>query len=93
MYSFPDGVADIQQAFMNPALIDSKHFVSDSVDRFTMWATASTSIGAMMHETGHSMGLPHSRDPRDMMTRGMDYISRNFTFIEPPSRFSTETWP
>jgi hypothetical protein len=85
MYSFPDSIADIQKSFLNPTVIDHKRYVSDSVKRYTMWATASTSIGAIMHEIGHSMGLPHSDDPRDIMTRGIDNLGRNFVFYDPPS--------
>src|SRR5690606_24548167 len=29
--------------------------------------------------------LPHTLDWRDMMTRGMDHIGRNFVFYDPPS--------
>lgn len=90
MYSFPDSVADIQKAFVNPMPIDPKMWVSDSAGRHTMWSIASTSIGAMMHEVGHSMGLPHTVDWRDMMTRGMDHIGRNFVFYDPPSKQAAE---
>lgn len=90
MYAFPDSIAEVQAAFVNPMPIDPTAYVSDSAGRHTMWSIASTSIGAMMHEVGHSMGLPHTVDWRDMMTRGMDHIGRNFVFYDPPSHHNAE---
>src|SRR5690606_7337193 len=75
---------------VNPLPIDPKMWVSDSAGRHTMWSIAPTSLRAMMHEVGHSMGLPHTVDWRDMMTRGMDHIGRNFVFYDPPSKQAAE---
>jgi hypothetical protein len=86
VYAFPDSLADVQKAFMDATPVDGKKFVDDSAGRSTMWGVASTSIGAMMHEIGHSMGLPHVIDGRGIMRRGFDNFGRNFVFQDPPSK-------
>src|SRR5207253_500131 len=73
---------------MDTQRIDTAKFQSDSINRDTYWACASTTIGAALHELGHTFGLPHSNDPRDMMTRGFDYFNRAFTFVDPESRIN-----
>ncbi|MEI7898663.1 MAG: hypothetical protein WCK89_00295 [bacterium] len=90
LYSYPTRLADIQKAFMDATPIDTDNFSSDSVGRHTFWANASTSIGATLHEIGHTFGLPHSRDGFDIMTRGMDFFSRFWVLREAPKRGQTK---
>jgi hypothetical protein len=84
MFTWPNKLADAQAAFMNETAIDHTKVFSDSVGRHTFWAAASTTIGAVLHELGHTFGLPHSREPHDIMTRGIDRFNRAFTFVDPP---------
>jgi len=84
LFTWPSRLADVQAAFLDDRRIDTKRFFSDSVGRHTFWAAASTTIGAALHELGHTMGLPHTRHPHDIMTRGIDRLNRVFTFVEPP---------
>jgi hypothetical protein len=91
VYSFPDSIATVQKTFTDATPIDVNHYVSDSIGRNTIWGTASTSIGAMLHELGHSMSLPHSTDPRDIMTRGIDNFGRYFVLQDPPSARNPKT--
>ncbi|MGB2823603.1 MAG: metallopeptidase, partial [Phycisphaerae bacterium] len=84
LFTWPDGLAEVQKAFMNATPVDPKKWFSDSVGRHTFWAIASTTMGAALHELGHTFGLPHSRDAHDIMTRGHDRLNRFFTLIEPP---------
>ena len=91
LFSWPDSVASVQAAFMNAARVDPKKVFSDSVGRHTFWANASTTMGAALHEIGHTFGLPHSRDVHDMMTRGHDRLNRFFTLVEPPHAGRKET--
>jgi hypothetical protein len=83
LFTWPSSLADAQKGFMDTRIIDTKNFFSDSVGRHTFWAAASTTIGAALHELGHTFGLPHSRHNNDIMTRGFDRFNRVFTLIEP----------
>jgi len=84
LFTWPGSLQEVQKAFMDTTVIDTENFFSDSVGRHTFWATASTTLGAALHELGHTFGLPHSREPHDIMTRGFDHFNRFFTLIEPP---------
>lgn len=84
LFSWPDSVSQAQETFMNAAIVDHTQFFSDSMGRHTFWANASTTMGAALHEIGHTFGLPHSRDVHDIMTRGHDRLNRFFTLLEPP---------
>ncbi len=84
LFTWPDSLAGAQAAFMDARRVDTTKFFSDSVGRNTYWACASTTIGAALHELGHTFGLPHSTGPLDIMTRGHDQLNRFFTLIEPP---------
>jgi len=84
LFTWPGSLSNAQEAFMDTCTIDTRKFFSDSVGRDTFWATASTTIGAALHELGHTFGMPHSRHHHDIMTRGFDRFNRVFTLIEPP---------
>lgn len=90
MYCYPARLADIQKAFMDATPIDTDRFSSDSAGRHTFWANASTSIGATLHETGHTFDLPHVRDWTGIMSRGFDFFSRFWTLQEAPRRGQTK---
>ncbi len=84
LFTWPDSLADVQKAFMNATPVDPNKWFSDSVGRHTFWAITSTTMGAALHELGHTFGLPHSRDRHDIMTRGHDRFNRFFALVEPP---------
>jgi hypothetical protein len=84
IFTWPDSIDEAQKAFMNTTRIDTTKFFSDSVERHTFWAAASTTIGAALHELGHTFALPHSQSHHDIMTRGFDRFNRALTLIEPP---------
>lgn len=75
MRYWPDSVDDAFRAFHDATKVDPKISFDDSGLRFTAWANASTTIGAMMHEMGHTFGLPHTTDRRCIMSRGFDQFS------------------
>ncbi len=84
LFTWPSSLADVQKAFMDTRPIDPKKTFSDSTGRHTFWGAASTTIGATLHEMSHTFGLPHTREPYDIMTRGFDHFNRAFTFVDPP---------
>lgn len=58
----------------------------DTAHRGTVWASAATTIGALLHEVGHTLGLGHCKQPGCVMLRGGDRLARLLVAVEPPSR-------
>ncbi|MEL7335756.1 MAG: metallopeptidase, partial [Planctomycetota bacterium] len=84
VFSWPSSLPDTIPVFKDDSRFDSSTVHNDSIGRDTIWALASTTLGATLHETGHTFGLPHCRDPKGIMTRGFDHFNRVFTLREPP---------
>jgi hypothetical protein len=84
LYTWPNGLSDVVRVFSDATRVDPMRVLDDSCGRGTYWATASTTIGAMGHELGHTFDLPHTTEPRGLMGRGFDWFNRSFTRIEPP---------
>ena len=84
LFTWPSSLRDVQTVFLDATPVDPGAVFSDSVGRHTIWAIASTTLGAALHELGHTFGLPHCVDRHDIMTRGGDRLNRFFTFVEPP---------
>ncbi len=80
---WPTTVSDSVRAFTDNRVIDPKVELDDSGLRYRAWANASTTIGAMMHELGHTFGLPHTIDGRCVMSRGFDQFSAALIGFEP----------
>ncbi len=92
VFSWPDSIAGAQAAFLDDRKVDPARVHEDSAGRGTYWAVASTTLGATLHEMGHTFGLPHCKDPRCIMTRGFDRLNRFFVFEDrfpgkPPKTF------
>jgi hypothetical protein len=85
VFSWPGSIGSAQAAFSDATRVDGSRSFDDSSGRGSYWGLASTTIGAMLHEMGHTFDLPHSNDGYDVMTRGFDHFNRAFTVIEPPS--------
>jgi hypothetical protein len=83
MWSWPTRLGEVDRAFGDSMPVPPEVH-DDSAHRGVRWALASTTIGAMLHEMGHTFGLPHTSDPRSIMTRGFDRFNRMFTLVEPP---------
>lgn len=86
LFSWPGALSDVFEAFSDTTAVDSVRIHDDSVGRSTFWGLLSTTLGATLHELGHTFDLPHSTQPMDIMTRGFDHMNRVFSLIEPPPR-------
>lgn len=91
VFCWPRDISTALDAFADDAKVDPKKVHEDSAGRGTYWAVASTTIGATLHEMGHTFGLPHCTDGLGIMTRGFDHFHRVFTFFDPPSGHNRST--
>ncbi len=85
MRYWPKTVQDSSRAFHDVTVVDPKVSFDDSGLRYRAWANAATTIGAMMHEMGHTFGLPHTTDGRCIMSRGFDQFGAALFGTEPRS--------
>lgn len=86
-YAWPTGVTNIYPTFMSDVQIDEKNFHADDVGRYAVWATAATTIGSGLHEIGHALTLPHTKNYQNgIMLRGADTLNRYLGFVDPPCR-------
>lgn len=85
VFSWPRSLDEVIPTFQNDSRFETTRVHNDSVGRNTIWGLASTTLGATLHEMGHTFGLPHCTDPIGMMTRGFDHFNRVFTLQAPAS--------
>lgn len=85
LFSWPAGLDQVVPTFTNDAKFEATKVHNDSAGRNNIWGLASTTIGATLHEMGHTFDLPHCNDSMGIMTRGFDHFNRVFTFADPVS--------
>jgi hypothetical protein len=81
-------IDDVARAFSDARAVDPSRLPDDSAGRATMWANYATGIGAMEHELGHALSLPHPASHDGLMWRGFDHFNRTFMVVEPKSALS-----
>jgi len=85
MCAWPRSIADVPRAFSDTTPVDNAQIYDDSGARSVFWGLAATTMGAILHEMGHTFGLAHVKDPESIMSRGFEHFNRVFTIIEPPA--------
>ena len=82
LWTWPESIRDVPRAFLDVTPIDTKVVPDDSAYRGQAWSMAATTLGACIHEMGHTFGLPHTKDPFCVMSRGFDHFNRVFVVTE-----------
>jgi hypothetical protein len=84
LYSYPEKTDEIESHFTNMTTVEPYLF-PEYGRRNQYWATLTTSMGAILHEVGHTFNLPHpdNPEPGDIMWRGFDYLNRAIVTHEP----------
>ncbi|QEH35807.1 Putative peptidase family protein [Aquisphaera giovannonii] len=85
LFCWPDSPADVTRAFLDRTPVDRDKVFHD-VGLPTLDRLASTTLGATLHEMGHAFGLPHTSDPRCIMSRGFDNFRLNFLAADQADR-------
>jgi Putative peptidase family len=86
LWAWPSSLAGVVAAFSDSTRINTRLVADDDDGRNTAWS-ASNYTAVMLHELQHTWGLPHSRNPQDVISgRGFMYFNRFFTFVDPPSK-------
>ncbi len=82
LFCWPGSPADVGRAFSDATPVDRSKVYHD-VGLPTLNTLASTTLGAVLHEMGHTFGLPHASDPRCIMSRGFDHLRLSFLPADP----------
>ena len=77
LYTWPENLSEVIPAFSDATDIDSTRFMDDSAYRKTVGGCYATTLGALIHELGHTFDLGHAAN--GFMARGFDDIDRFFT--------------
>uniref|UniRef100_W8AN20 Putative zinc metalloproteinase YIL108W n=1 Tax=Ceratitis capitata TaxID=7213 RepID=W8AN20_CERCA len=77
LYAWPRYCKDINAYFGSTEKVDPTQLPDDSNYRCTYGGVYATTLGAVVHEIGHTFDLGHTID--GVMGNGFDYINRVFT--------------
>lgn len=91
LYTWPDTIDQISERFTQQTDIDFDNYHADDNNRFSVFSTASQTIGSALHELGHCFGLPHCLEKTGIMMHGAHNFHRHYTYSEPPHKKS-KSW-
>jgi len=77
LYSWPEKLSDVPRALKDQTIIDTDYLMDDSAYRGTYGGCFATTLGALVHELGHSLDLGHTEN--GIMARGFDDMDRFFS--------------
>lgn len=89
LFTWPVDVLQIPKRMLDFRTFDTKFFFDDSAGRSSIMgrrACTATTIGALLHELGHCLSLPHpcadaTKNGGGIMSRGFDHFDR--LFVQP----------
>ena len=77
LFTWPEQLSEVIPTFSNTTEIDVTQFMDDSAYRKTIGGCYATTLGAVIHELGHTFDLGHATN--GFMARGFDDVDRFFT--------------
>ncbi|CAG8455103.1 13367_t:CDS:2 [Ambispora gerdemannii] len=80
-HAWPRYLEEVVECFQNSTKTDERILANDNGESETWWKCCNIGIGAMLHEVGHALTLPHSLS--GIMSRGFNNLNRTFTVKEP----------
>ncbi|CAG8476893.1 835_t:CDS:2 [Ambispora leptoticha] len=80
-HAWPRYLEEVVNCFQNNTKTDERILANDVGESGTWWKCCNIGIGAMLHEVGHALTLPHSFS--GIMSRGFNNLNRTFTVKEP----------
>ncbi|CAG8583018.1 1795_t:CDS:2 [Paraglomus occultum] len=79
-HAWPRCLEQVVSCFQDDTNI-TQDLANDNGESYTWWKCCNIGIGAMLHEVGHALTLPHSKS--GIMSRGYNNLNRTFTVKEP----------
>lgn len=83
LFCWPENIKGIQSSLLDIRMFDRKQYFDDSANRACKQgrrAVTSTTIGALLHELGHCLSLPHPYG--DARKNGGGIMARGFDFLD-----------
>ncbi|KAL6944457.1 hypothetical protein ACO0RG_001194 [Hanseniaspora osmophila] len=84
LYSWPSCMEDITRYFLDPTKIDANAVANDNGECGSYWECLCVTLGAFLHEIGHSLGCPHQE--YGVMLRDYPVFNRSFVSREAASQ-------
>ena len=90
LHTWAEDLDQLAARFSDERMIAELGLFDDSAGRNAAWANFATGVGALLHELGHTFGLPHVEESYGVMNRGFDRFNRLFMLTEAGGVFAAE---